>query len=131
MSNSTQQIDVSLFERLGKTDGITRIVEDVIQAHMENPKIQAIFIPYKDTPEKLEVILQHTVDFFSEGSGGPVVYKGRDMVTTHKGMNITPEEYACVVDDIMGVLEKHQIDKDSQNEVTKILESLKGMIIGQ
>ncbi len=120
-----------LFERLGGTKGITSIVDDVVEAHMANPSIGARFLPYKQQPEKLAVIKKHTVDFFSAGSGGPVSYTGRDMSTTHKGMNISPAEYMHVVDDILQVLDSHNIDEESKKDVLSILWSLKGMIISQ
>lgn len=121
----------SLFERLGAEDGITMIVDDVIQAHMNNPAIQARFLPYKDQPERIAAIRQHTIEFFSAGSGAQVPYAGRDMQTTHKGMNISPAEYMYVVDDIMMVLDKHKIDGESKKDVLAILWSLKGMIIAK
>ncbi|WP_163711688.1 group I truncated hemoglobin [Mangrovibacterium lignilyticum] len=120
-----------LFERLGGTEGITKIVDDVIEAHMNNPAVSARFLPYKETPEVLSVIKKHSVDFFSAGSGGPAVYGGRDMPEAHQGMNISPEEYMHVMDDIFGVLTKHQIDQDTQNDVLAILWSIKGMIIAK
>jgi hemoglobin len=120
-----------LFERLGGTAGITAIVDAVVEAHMCNPAINARFLPIKEEPEKLAVIKKHTIDFFSAGSGAAVNYAGRDMVTTHTGMNITAAEYMHVVDDILGVLNKRQIDDVSKNEVLAILWSLKGMIIGK
>lgn len=128
-SNSTDQ--AILFERLGGTKGISIIVDDVVEAHMNNPAIKARFVPYKEQPERLAVIKQHTIDFFSAGSGGPVTYSGRDMPTTHKGMNISPAEYMHVVDDILLVLDKHKIDEGSKKDVLAILWSLKGMIISQ
>lgn len=121
----------SLFERLGGTEGITKIVDDVIVTHMNNPAISARFAPYQDQPDRFALIRQHTIDFFSMGSGGPVAYNGRDMATTHAGMNISAEEFINAVDDIMIVLDKHQIDAASQKDVLAILWSLKGMIIGQ
>jgi hemoglobin len=33
----------TLFERLGEIEGITAIVDDVIEAHMNNPTISATF----------------------------------------------------------------------------------------
>jgi hemoglobin len=78
-----------LFDRLGGKEGITAIVDGVVEAHMCNPEVSARFLPYRDEPEKLAVIKKHTVDFFSAGSGAAVTYSGRDMVSTHKGMNIT------------------------------------------
>lgn len=120
-----------LYERLGGVPGITAIVDAVVEAHMYNPAINARFLPYKEQPEKLAVIKKHTIDFFSAGSGAAIAYGGRDMVTTHTGMNITAAEYMHAVDDILEVLNKRQIDEASKNEVLAILWSLKGMIIGK
>lgn len=119
----------SLFDRLGGTPGITAIVDDVIEAHMNNPAINARFLPYLDQPERLAVIREHTIDFFSAGSGGPVAYEGRDMLSTHKGMNISAAEYMHVMDDIMGVLDKHHIDEESKKDVLAILWSLKETVM--
>lgn len=121
----------TLFERLGGTPGITAIVDDVIEAHMNNPAINARFKPYQDQPDRFAKIRQHTIDFFSAGSGGSVEYKGRDMTTTHLGMNISAAEYMHVVDDIMGVLEKHGIDEESRKDVLSILWSLKQVIMSK
>ncbi len=120
-----------LFERLGGTNGITTIVDDVVEAHMQNPAISARFLPFKEQPEKFAVIRKHTIDFFSAGSGGPVVYSGRDMPATHKGMNINPAEYMYVVDDILMVLDKHKVDEASKKDVLFILWTLKDMIIAK
>jgi hemoglobin len=121
----------TLFERLGGTTGITAIVDAVVEAHMINPAISSRFLPYRDQPERLAVIKQHTINFFSAGSGGSVAYAGRDMVTTHRGMNISPAEYMHVVDDILKVLEEHKADEESKKDVLAILWSLKDMIIGK
>lgn len=120
-----------LFERLGGSTGITTIVDEVVEAHMNNPAISARFLPYKEQPEKLAVIKRHTIDFFSAGSGGPVTYSGRDMPAAHKGMNISPTEYMHVVDDILMVLDKHKVDEASKKDVLFILWSLKNLIIAK
>ena len=120
-----------LFERLGGTNGITTIVDDVVEAHMQNPAISARFLPLREQPEKFADIRKHTIDFFSAGSGGPVVYSGRDMPATHKGMNINPAEYMYVVDDILMVLDKHKVDEASKKDVLFILWTLKDMIIAK
>ncbi len=129
--NPVKEASASLFERLGGVEGITLIVDDVIEAHMNNPVIQDIFTPYKEQPKRLASIRQHTIDFFSAGSGGPIEYIGRDMPTTHQGMAINAEQYMCVMDDIMSVLDEHGIDEASKKDVLAILWSLKGMIMGK
>jgi hemoglobin len=120
-----------LFERLGGAIGITAIVDDVVLAHMNNPAISARFLPYTEEPERLALIKKHTIDFFSAGSGGQVDYTGRDMPTTHKGMNISPAEYMYVIDDIMTVLDNHKKDDETKKDVLAILWSLKGLIIAK
>lgn len=119
----------SLFERLGGRDGISKIVDSTVENHMNNSAVNARFLPYKNQPERLAVIKNHTVDFFSAGSGGPAQYSGRDMVQTHTGMNISPAEYLYAMDDIMKALDQNQIDEDSKKEVLSVLWSLKDTII--
>lgn len=131
VAHARKNLKSILFERLGGSEGVTSIVDAAVEAHLNNPIIKARFIPYLQQPERLAVIRQHTIDFFSAGSGGPVNYTGRDMPTTHGGMNISTAEYVAAVDDIMLVLTNRQIDEDSKKEVLAILWSLKEMIIAK
>lgn len=120
----------SLYERLGSAEGISVLVDQIVEEHMKNPHISARFLPYLKKPEALAVVKQHTREFFASGSGGSEIYTGKDMKTTHEGMNISPAEYMYVMDDIMIVLDRNGIDEDSRNDVLAILYSLKGMIVG-
>lgn len=129
--NKIKIMSESLFVRLGSKKGIIKIVDDVVEAHMNNPIISARFTPYLEQPENLAMVKKHTVDFFSMGSGGPQAYTGRDMETTHKGMNISAAEYMETMDDIFKVLDKHEKDDQTKKDVLEILWSLKGMIIGK
>jgi hemoglobin len=115
----------SLYERLGRFEGITRIVHDVMDAHLANPLVAPRFQAAKD----LDHARKMAVEFFCAGSGGPEPYTGRDMLATHKGMNISEQEYLAVMDDILSTLEKHDIDPGTRGEVTAILYSLKAQVL--
>ncbi|AOW10466.1 group I truncated hemoglobin [Flavobacterium gilvum] len=128
MENDAKQ--TSLYERLGGTDGITTIAEEVIDAHMVNPSIKARFLPLKDNPEHLAEVRKHVIEFFIMGSGGPQQYSGKDMHSAHIGMNINQGEYMSVIDDVMSVLDKNNIDEQSKKDVLAILYSLKDQMIG-
>ncbi len=121
----------TLFERLGGRSGISLLVDDTVDAHMKNPAINARFLPFLQDPAQLAKIKQHTVEFFIAGSGGPAAYPGRDMVTTHAGMNISPIEYMHAIDDIFIALDKQSIPDNTKKDVLSILWSLKGMIISK
>ncbi|MHB1122923.1 MAG: group I truncated hemoglobin [Ramlibacter sp.] len=116
---------VSLYDRLGRFDGITRIVHDVMENHLANPAIRTRFQAAKD----LDHAKKMAVEFFCAGCGGPEPYTGRDLVLTHKGMNISEQEYMAAMDDILAALEKNDIDPATRGEVTAILYSLKGQVI--
>ncbi len=121
----------TLYERLGGKEGITSIVDDTVNAHMNNPAINARFLPLKEKPEQLAIIKKHTIAFFSAGSGGPNNYSGKDMVLAHTGMNVSPGEYMHAMDDIFSALDKNSITEDSKKDVLAILWSLKDMIISK
>jgi hemoglobin len=119
----------SLFERLGGSSGIERIVEEVASRHMENPVISARFRPYLEQPQKLQDLKVHLARFLEMGSGGPQRYTGRDMRSTHRGMNVSPAEYMAAVDDILAALVKVGVDDQTRKDVLAIAWSLKGDIV--
>lgn len=119
----------TLYERLGELKGITKLVDDVVNIHMTNPDVSPRFLPLKDQPEHLKMIKQHTVNFFCAGAGGPQEYKGRDMVSTHKGMNISEQEFLAVVDDILEGMNVNNYQEEEKKDVLAILYSLKEGII--
>lgn len=116
---------VSLYERLGRFDGLTRIVHDVMAAHLANPVVRPRFEAVKDMDHAKKM----AVEFFCAGCGGPEAYTGRDLLVTHKGMNVSEQEYMAAMDDILGALEKNEVDPATRGEVSAILYSLKGQVI--
>lgn len=115
----------TLYQRLGESAGISRLVGDVIAAHLSNPLVKTRY----ENVEDLEHTKKMATEFFCAGAGGPQPYTGRDMLTVHKGMNISEQEYLAVMDDIVGAMGKHQLDDATKNEVVGILYALKGQII--
>ncbi|MDZ7778406.1 MAG: group 1 truncated hemoglobin [Gemmatimonadota bacterium] len=119
----------TLFQRLGGQDGIAAIVDDIVEAHMENPTIGPRFRPYAADPDRLSEIKGHLRTFLSEGSGGPDAYTGRSMPDTHRGMNISVAEYMAAVDDIMDVLVRNEVDESARKDVLAITYALKNEIV--
>jgi hemoglobin len=116
----------SLYSRLGGADGIRRIIDDVIAAHLNNPVVRERFRKAEDIG-RLKI---KAWEFFCAGAGGPETYTGKDMITAHKGMKITEAEYEAVTDDILSALTKNRIDDATARDVTAILDSLKSQVIG-
>ena len=119
----------TLYERLGGSDGIAALVDDIVEAHLHNPVIKARYLPLKDDPEHFAQAKKHLRDFLASGSGGPEQYSGRSMLDAHRGMNVSTAEYMAAMDDIMNTLAAHGVDEASRNEVLAITYGLKDEIV--
>lgn len=115
----------SLYERLGSSEGIKQIANDVVELHLKNPAIATRFAAAD--PDKLK---KGAATFFITGTGGPNVYEGKDMVATHKHMNINHEEFMAVCDDALMALEMNGIGQREQEEVLFVFYSMRNEIIG-
>lgn len=115
----------SLYERLGGANGIHAMVDDAITAHLANPLVKARF----EAVEDLDHAKRMACDFFAAGTGGPETYSGKDMLAAHTGMNISEQEFAAVVEDILSAGDKHGLDEETKQDVLAILSSLKPDIV--
>jgi len=116
----------SLYERLGGTQGITNIADDIVELHLVNPAIAPRFQNMKMTPAELK---NAAATFFITGTGGPEVYQGRDMLAAHKGMNISALEFMAVLDDALNALTKNDIGQREQEEVLFVLYSMREQVV--
>lgn len=115
----------TLYDRLGCRDGIARITRALIQNHLANPLVSNRYAQIQDM-DRLE---RNVIDFFCAGAGGPEAYAGKDMLATHRGMNISEQEFVAVIDDAMAALVSCGIEPPVRNEVLAILWSMKGEVI--
>lgn len=114
----------SLFERLGGESGITAIANDVVENHLANKTIATRFAGCS-----ADTLKKGAASFFISGTGGPAVYTGKDMLETHKGMNISANEFMAVLDDTLSALDKNNIGQREQEEVLYTLYSMRSHIM--
>jgi hemoglobin len=116
----------SLFDRLGGEDGIRQLASDLVDIHLQNPAIKKRYVN-----TDVEKAKNGAATFFITGTGGPAVYQGKDMVGTHRGMNISNDEFMAVMDDVMKALEMNNIGQREREEVIYTFMSLKNDVVGQ
>ncbi|MDA3869069.1 MAG: group 1 truncated hemoglobin [Gammaproteobacteria bacterium] len=117
-------MSASLFERLGGNEGITAITNDLVDNHLSNKAIANRFAQ-SDVP----TIKHAAATFMISGTGGENVYKGKDMLAAHKGMNISPHEFMAVLDDALAAMGKNNVGQREQEEVLYILYSMRPQIV--
>jgi hemoglobin len=88
---SAAQAKDALYKRLGGYDAIAAVSDDFIGRLLADPMFQRFFTGFSDDSKKR--IRQSLVDFICEKTGGPCLYLGRDMNTTHAGLSISKAEW--------------------------------------
>jgi hemoglobin len=84
---SAQGTPNPLYKRLGGYDAIAAVTDSFIGRLAGDAQLARFFSGHgTDSKQRLR---QHIVDFLCMATGGPCVYKGRDMKTTHAGLGIT------------------------------------------
>lgn len=127
MDNATTTNEkTSLYERLGGEPGVRKIANDVLDKNLNNPLIGHHF-QHVDMARLKQLVFE----FFSMGTGGPHQYTGRDMLTSHAGLNITEEDFQRANEDTLRTLEENGIGEAEKNEVIAILNSMKGEVVSK
>ncbi|MCB1876013.1 MAG: group 1 truncated hemoglobin [Chromatiales bacterium] len=121
--------DDSLYNRLGALAGgdgkaaITVAVDKFLEKVVADDRIN-FFFANANVP-RLRAML---IDQVCEVSGGPCKYTGGDMVTVHKGMNITESQFIALVEDLRQALVEIGVPIHEMNELVGLLAPLKRQI---
>lgn len=114
----------SLYKRLGGAENVNKIASSLVENHLTNSSISTRFANISVAKTKVTV-----AEFISSGTGGPDLYQGMDMLTTHKGMNISATEFIAVLDDALMALDDNGVGQPEQEEMLFILYSMRKEII--
>lgn len=114
----------TLFDRLGGTNGITKLAHDLVDLHMVNKTISTRF-----AESDLPALKNAAATFFISGTGGPNVYKGKDLLAAHKGMNIAATEFMAFMDDALSAMGKNDVGQREQEEVLFVFYSMRDQVV--
>jgi hemoglobin len=124
MSEATEK---SLYARLGGYDAIAAATDDLLGRLASDPQIGIYFKGH--SRDSMKGVRQLTVDFLCEAFGGPVIYRGRDMKTTHEGLSISESDWQVFVKHALATLDKLGVQGKEREEFLAAAASLKGDIV--
>ena len=117
----------SLYERLGRYDGIAAAVDDFLARALADPKIARFFAGHSaDSKGRFR---QQVVEQLCMLAGGPCVYTGRSMKTSHAGLGITEEEWQLTVKYLVAALDKFQVPQREKDDLLAALTKVKPDIV--
>jgi hemoglobin len=117
----------SLYNRVGGYDALAAVVDDFIGRLVADKRFEKFFVGHSEDSTKR--IRQHILDQFCAATGGPCIYTGRDMKTTHKGLGITEADWDASAKHLVASLDKFKVPEKEKNELLVFVTSLKKDIV--
>lgn len=136
----------TLYDRLGKTEGIAGIVDGLIanvgaETAVPNSVMLRSHKPLLDAvngvngqpptdPQRLQRLRNNFIDQLGEATGGPLKYKGLSMLTAHRGMGITANEFSVWRQQLEASLVSNKVSANDKAELYVIIDKMHDDVVG-
>lgn len=116
----------SLHERIGGQVTVVRIVDELIETYRDDPRSAHLFgkVNFKRLKQKIS-------EQICALAGGPCVFDGDDMKTTHAGLPITEADFYGLVERLVAILDRHGVGAREKNELLALLAPMKRDVVTQ
>ncbi len=119
-----RQTDKPLYYRLGEYDAILELTAEIVRLHHINPD----FDRFMDEVDDQE-LAKNVADFVSTGTGGPKVYTGRDMPSSHAHLELSKADFLSAGNDVGMAMNNKGYSEEEIQEFICILVSMKDLVI--
>jgi hemoglobin len=123
-SHQTKTAQKPLYDRLGGQGAIVAVVDDFVDRVAADARINLRFAN-TDIPRLKSLLVEQVC----MATGGPCHYSGRDMETTHAGMELVGEEFDALVEDLAASLDKFHVPAHEKGELLGALAPLEPQIV--
>jgi hemoglobin len=117
----------TLYKRLGGYDALAAVTDDFLGRLATDQQFSKFFVGH--SADSIKRIRQLIVDQLCAATGGPCVYTGRDMKTSHAGLGITDKDWDASVRLLVATLEKLNVPAKEKDEVLGAIGGLKKDIV--
>ncbi len=117
----------TLYERLGGYDAISAVVNDLLPRLMSDPQLGRFWENRGEDGVNREK--QLLIDYLCSSAGGPLLYTGRDNITSHKGMGISESDWENFISYLNTTLDKFQVSQQERSDLIEFIESTKADIV--
>ena len=123
-----EQGTATLYARLGGYDAIAAVADDLLPRLMTDPQLGRFWANRGADGIRREK--QLLVDFLCASAGGPLLYVGRDMKTSHRGMRVSESDWRRFIGHVQATLDSFKVPAAERAEVLAFVESTKQDIMG-
>jgi hemoglobin len=126
-SSSMKPSEPKLYDRLGGYNALAAVVDDFIVRLVTDKRFEKFFVGHSTDSQKK--IRQHILDQFCMATGGPCLYTGREMKTSHAGLGITEADWDAAAKHLVASLDKFKVPEKEKGEVLAFVTTLKKDIV--
>ena len=113
----------TLYERLGGYNAIAAVANDLLPRLRSDSQLGRFWAHRGEDGIMREK--QLLIDFLCASAGGPMYYRGRDMLLVHRGMRISDSDWNVFLGHASATLAKFQVPEAEQRDVVAFVQSLK------
>jgi len=117
-----------LYERLGGYDAIAAVADNLLPRLENDAQLGRFWANRGDDGIAREK--QLLIDYLCTSAGGPLLYTGRDMLTSHRGMGITDSDWQIFIGHLKATLAEFQVPQPEQDDVLTFIDSTRADIVG-
>ena len=125
-SESDENSESTLFDKVGGEDGIRRLVGDFYDSVFADQKLAHFF---RGVP--VEKLRRMQIELFTSALDGPVTYGGRSLSHAHHGLGIGPHDMKRFVDHLFETLNGFEISDQDRNEIISRINKMADEIMGE
>ncbi|MEQ1510333.1 MAG: group 1 truncated hemoglobin [Sphingopyxis sp.] len=108
--------DENLLGQFGGREGLVRILDNVMERWMANPRTRPFF-----ANSDRDRVKRQLVDQFCVIMHGPCTYDGRTMAEVHRGMNVSEASFYALVEELQITLNQLDVPFRAQNRLIAAL----------
>lgn len=117
----------SLYKRLGGYDSISSFVDNLLPRLKSDKQLERFWQNRSDDGIAREK--QLLIDYLCSNAGGPLLYTGRDMRLSHKGMKISESDWMIFFGHAGDAMKDMKIPKQEVDDIVSFVSSLKTDIV--
>jgi len=117
----------TLYTRLGGYDAIAAVAGDLLP-RLEGDALLGRFWQNRGD-DGIAREKQLLINYLCASAGGPMVYTGRDMKSSHRGMGITAADWDAFMAHLVATLDTFAVPERERGEVLAFIESTKDDIV--
>jgi hemoglobin len=117
----------TLYDRLGGYNAIAAFADDLLPRLQADPQLGRFWAHRGEDGVKREK--QLLIDFLCSSAGGPVYYRGREMLLCHRGMRISDADWNVFLGHAGAALANLRVPEAEQREIVAFVQRLKNDIV--